>query len=299
MINLSPWMLFWFLFQVLSIPLHDATAGTFRDALGREVRLAGVPKRIIALAPSVAEILFFLGLGERVAGVTDFSTYPPEAARKPRVGSFVHMNVEKIIDLKPDLVVATAEGNRPELVALLEQARIKTYVVNPRNVAQVIECVREVGRVCGVEERAGALAADLQARVDRVVGKTLLGNRPSVLFQINLRPIMTVNRNTLHHDLIRLAGGKNLFMDEPLTYPRISLEEAIRRRPDVIIISSMERGGRFEEARIEWMRWKAIPAVRDGRVFLIDSDITDRPSPRAFVGIERMARMLHPEAAWD
>jgi iron complex transport system substrate-binding protein len=281
------------------MPLPEATAGTFRDALGREVRLTGVPQRIIALAPSVAEILFFLGLGERVVGVTDFCTYPAEAARKPRVGSFIHMNVEKIIYLKPDLVVATAEGNRPELLALLEQARIKTYVVNPKSVAQAIECVREVGRVCGVEERAGALAADLQARIDRVVGRTPLGNRPSVLFQINLKPIMTVNRNTLHHDLIRSAGGKNLFMDEPLTYPRIGLEEVIRRRPNVIIISSMERGGRFEEARREWMRWKAVPAVRDGRVFLIDSDITDRASPRVLVGIERMARMLHPEVEWD
>jgi iron complex transport system substrate-binding protein len=281
------------------MPAPASHAGTFRDALGREVSLVRVPQRIIGLAPSVTEILYFLGLGERVVGVTDFISHPPEAALKPRVGSFVHLNLEKIIDLMPDLVVASPEGCRPELITLLEQARIKTYVVNPKNVGQIIECVRDLGSVCGVGERAVSLAAELETRVERVVSKTRSGNTPSVLFQINLKPIVTVNRNTLHHDLIRLAGGENLFRDEPLTYPRISLEEAIHRKPDVIIISSMERGGSFEEARLEWMRWKAIPAVRNERVFLIDSDITDRASPRVLVGIERMARLLHPEEEWD
>lgn len=292
-------VLCWLIPGSLCMPVPDAFAGNFRDDLGREVRLDGAPKRIVALAPSVTEILFFLGLGEQVVGVTDFSTYPPEAALKPRVGSFVHLNVERIIELRPDLVVASAEGNRPERIALLEQAGIKTYVVNPKDVGQVLECVREVGKVCGVQERANALAAELKGRVDRVVAKTRSRHRPSVLFQINLKPIVTVNRNTLHHDLIRLAGGENLFGGQPLTYPRIGLEEVIRRRPEVIIISSMERGGQFEEARVEWMRWKSIPAVRDGRVFLIDSDITDRPSQRVIVGLERIAGMLHPEAPWD
>jgi iron complex transport system substrate-binding protein len=153
--------------------------------------------------------------------------------------------------------------------------------------------------VCGISETGDILAANLSNRLDRIVQKTRDRKKPLVLFQINIKPIMTVNRDTLHHDLIRLAGGQNLFGDEPLTYPRISVEEVIRRGPEVIILSSMERGGLFEEARREWLRWKSIPAVRDGRVFLIDSDITDRPSPRALVGLERMARLLHPEAAWE
>jgi len=232
-------------------------------------------------------------------GVTEFSYHPPEAARKPKVGSFVHVNAEKIIDLNPDLVIATADGNRPELVDLLERAGVKTYVVHPKNLLQVIECVRKVGRVCGIRESADALASDLKARLDRVVGKTGSRRRPVLLFQINVRPIITVNRDTLHHDLIHLAGGINMSADEPIPYPRISIEEVIRKGPELIIISSMERGGRFEEARAEWMRWKGIPAVRDNRIHLIDSDITDRPSPRALLGLEKMAGLIHPEAGWE
>jgi iron complex transport system substrate-binding protein len=109
---------------------------------------------------------------------------------------------------------------------------------------------------------------------------------------------MTVNRNTFHHDLIHLAGGTNMTADEPITYPRLSLEEVIRRKPEVILVSSMERGGRFEKARQDWMAWKSIPAVKKGRVHLIDSDLIDRPSPRIIQGLEDMARLLHPEVIW-
>lgn len=285
--------------QIQATALEGAHAGTFQDALGREVRLASLPQRIIALAPSVTETLFLLGLGERVVGVTEFSDHLPEAAHKPKVGSFIHLNVEKIIDLKPDLVIASADRYRPGLLELLDQAGVKAYVVNPKNLLQVIECVKGIGRVCGVSERADALAMNLTNRLDRVVEKTRARRKPLVFFQINIKPIMTVNRDTLHHDLIRLAGGENLFGDEPLTYPRITVEEVLRRKPEAIILSSMERGGLFEKARQEWLRWKSIPAVRGGQVFLIDSDITDRPSPRAFLGLERIARLLHPEVIWD
>ena len=281
-----------------SLP-YVSLAETFRDDLGREVSIPRIPQRIIALSPSVTELLFFLGLGERVAGVTEFSDHLSEAAKKPKVGSFVHINVEKIVDLNPDLVIAGADRNHPAIVGLLERAGIKAYVINPRNVQQVIESVKGVGRLCGIPERADALAADLNARLDRVLGKTRSGKKPLVLFQINIRPIMTVNRDTLHHDLIHLAGGVNMSADEPIPYPRISMEEVIRKGPEVIIISSMERGGHFEEARSEWMRWKGVPAVRDGRVHLINADITDRPSPRVLEGLERMARIIHPEAGWQ
>jgi iron complex transport system substrate-binding protein len=107
---------------------------------------------------------------------------------------------------------------------------------------------------------------------------------------------MSVSRNTVHHDLIHLAGGDNMTADEPVTYPRISLEEVIRRKPEVLLVSSMEREGRFEKARQDWLQWTSIPAVQKGRVHLIDSDLIDRPSPRVVDGLEIMAKLLHPEA---
>jgi iron complex transport system substrate-binding protein len=110
---------------------------------------------------------------------------------------------------------------------------------------------------------------------------------------------MTVNRKTFHHNLIDLAGGRNMAEDEPVTYPRISLEEVIRRKPEIILISSMERSGEFDAARAEWMRWTSIPAVKTGRVHLVNSDLIDRPSPRMVDGLENLARRIHPEARWN
>jgi iron complex transport system substrate-binding protein len=269
---------------------------TFKDVLGREISVPAPPRRLIALAPNLTEILYALGLGDRVVGVTDHCNYPPEASLKPRVGSYIHLNVEQIISLSPDLVIGTVDGNERYVLDLLEQARIQVFFVNPRDVRQVIQTISTIGLVCGVPEKARQLSGELTRRVDRVVELTRTERRPLVFLQIQLQPIMTVNKNTVHHDLIHLAGGENMTADEPLTYPRISLEEVIRRKPEVILISSMERGGRFAKARQDWLQWTSIPAVQTGRVYLIDSDLIDRPSPRVVDGLEIMAKLLHPEA---
>ena len=220
------------------------------------------PQRIIPLAPSITEILYYLELGGRVAGVTQYSYFPPEAARKPKVGSYIDLNVEKIISLAPDLVIGTVDGNQPAVVRLLEEAGVPVFLVNPRNVSKVIETIAIIGSVCGVGWKGDRAANRLKVRMDRVLAKVVGRARPLVFLQINIKPIMTVNRNTFHHDLIRLAGGMNMTAHEPITYPRFSLEEVIRRKPEVILVSSMERGGRFEKARQEWMAWTSIPAVK-------------------------------------
>jgi iron complex transport system substrate-binding protein len=272
-----------------------SSCATFKDALGREIPVPAPPKRLIALAPNLTEILFALGLGDRVAGVTNHCNYPPEASLKPRVGSYIHLNVEQIISLSPDLVIGTVDGNERHILDLLEQAHIKVFFVNPRDVRQAIATISTVGLVCGVPEKARQLSGSLTLRVNRVVEVTSARKRPLVFLQIHIQPIMTVNRNTVHHDLIRLAGGDNMTADEPVTYPRISLEEVIRRKPEVILVSSMEREGRFEKARQDWLQWTSIPAVQKGKVHLIDSDLIDRPSPRVVDGLEIMAKLLHPE----
>lgn len=271
----------------------------FIDALGREVRLDRAPERIVTLAPSLTEIVYFLGLGERVVGVTKFSSYPPEAGRKPKVGSYVDLNAERIVSLAPDLVISTADGNQPAVIGLLEKAGIPVFVVHPRNTREVIQTIVEIGRVCGVFDKAVALARELSARVDRIVAKTVGLDRPLVFLQVNLKPIMTVNADTFSSDLIRLAGGRSMADGERINYPRISLEEVIRQGPNVIIVSSMERGGEFEKVKQQWLSLKMIPAAETGRVHLVDSDLIDRPSPRIVEGLEILARHIHPEGDWD
>jgi iron complex transport system substrate-binding protein len=274
-------------------------ASGFEDALGRRVTLRGTPERIVPLAPSLTEILYAIGAGDFVVGVTEFSSYPPEALLKPKVGSYVKLNIERIIALNPDLVIGTVDGNQPWIVATLEEAGIPVYVVNPRKVSGLLDTIRAIGRICGRSLEAEKVAAGIERRIDRTVSKVASLRRPVVFLQIQVAPIMTVNRNTFHHDLIHLAGGENMAGGEVVTYPRISREEVVKRGPEVIIISSMERGGRFEEARQNWLEWTAIPAVRSNRVHLIDSDLLDRPSPRMVEGLEALARIIHPEVCWE
>ncbi len=233
-----------------------------------------------------------------MAGVTTYSNYPVEATVKPKVGSYINLNVEKIISLSPELVIGTKDGNRKNVTDLLEQAGIKVFIVNPRNVASAIETIEWVGMVAGVPERGRELRRTLEDRLSRIRELVSPRRKPRVFMQINLKPIMTVNRDTFLHDLIRLSGGRNLFGEEPFHYPRINVEEIIARKPEVIIISSMQLGGRFEAAREEWIKLTVIPAARDKRVHLIDSDISNRPGPRIVDALEIMAKFVHPEVVW-
>ncbi|MCP4681154.1 MAG: cobalamin-binding protein [Desulfobacterales bacterium] len=274
-------------------------AAVFEDALGRVVSLKTTPKKIVSLAPSLTEILYYLGLEDRIAGVTRFSYYPPEATDKAKVGTYNKLNVEKIISLGPDLAIGTVDGNEEGTIRLLEQAGIAVYLVNPRRVRDAIGTIATLGELCGVGKKAAHLCSQLNRRIDKIVEKTSSLRRPLVFLQINVRPIMTVNRNTIHHDVIRLAGGVNMTQDEPITYPRISVEAVLERRPEVIIISSMERRGKFERERKKWLEWPSIPAAEKGRIHLIESDLLDRPSPRIVEGLEAMAGLLHPGAGWE
>jgi iron complex transport system substrate-binding protein len=271
----------------------------YSDAVGRKIVLDQEPERIITLAPSLTEIVYFLGLGDRVVGVTQFSSYPPDAQSKTKVGSYVNLSAEQIISLAPDLVIGTADGNPPAIVELLEQAGIPVYVVNPRNTREVIRTIRDIGHLCGIADKADTLARELSTRVDRIVAKTAGLDRPLVFLQVNAKPIMTVNADTFSSDLIRLAGGRNMADQEPIRYPRLSVEEVISRGPRVIIVSSMERGGEFEKVRQQWLSMPMIPAAKTGRVYLADSDLIDRPSPRIVEGLELLARDIHPEADWE
>jgi iron complex transport system substrate-binding protein len=231
--------------------------------------------------------------------VTRFSAYPPDAAGKPKVGTYVDLNVERILSLSPDLVIGTADGNQRSVVDLLDRAGIPVFVVNPRDVRQVIRSVVEIGEVCGVADKARSKARELTLRVEEIARRVADRQRPVVFLQVNARPIMTVNGNTFSSDLIGLAGGRNMAADQAVTYPRISREAVIEGRPEVIIVSSMERGARFEDVRRQWLGLPMIPAARSGRVHLVDSDLIDRPSPRMVEGLEILARLIHPDVQWD
>lgn len=272
-------------------------AKVITDQLGRQVKVPEMPRRVIALAPSLTEIIFALGREQQLKGVTQFSDYPPAAQSQPKVGSYIHLDLERIVALRPDLCIGIKDGNPQYVVARLSELQIPVYLVDPRNLEGVMNTILEIGKLLGAKKRAQALVADMHRRIERVrhlVAQT--HSRPKVFFQIGVAPIISVGNHTFANELISLAGGENVAAG-PIAYPRFSREKVLARRPEVIIITSMARGEAFNRVKAQWSSWPDLPAAAQHRIFLVDSDIFDRPTPRLVTGLELLCRLIHPELA--
>lgn len=272
-----------------------STTQKFKDEVGREVTFPFPPKRIVSLAPNITEILFSLGLDEEIVGVSIHCNFPEKAKTKVRVGSYISLDFEKITSLKPDLIIATGAGNTREMVDRLEKLGFQTYAIYPKNFNDILKSIGHIGEVVNREKEARGIIEGLRKRSQRVIELTKGLSRPKVFIQIGDAPIVTVGKGSFADDLIRLAGGENIAGKEKEVYPRFGMEEILKRSPEVIVISSMNPKGDYQKILEEWNRWKTIPAVKNGRIHLIDSDLLDRPSPRIIDGLEELARVLHPE----
>lgn len=271
-------------------PVH----ATQTDFLGREVAVPENPRRIVALVPSLTEIIFALGGGERMVGATRFANHPAEATELPRVGSYPRPDLERILALEPDLVLATRDGNPPDVVNRLDALGVPAYVVNPGNLEQLFDTIHRIGGILGASERAEAMIRDFRNRRDAVRNHWRGRDRTRVFMQIGTDPMVTVGGDTFLNELLETAGGENVMADRD-AYPMISVEPVVALRPEVILITTMEQGANFEAAKREWESWPEIPAARNGRIHLVDSDLYDRPSPRTILALEELVRLLHPE----
>ncbi len=268
---------------------------TFKDDVGREVTFAFPPKRIVSLAPNITEILFSLGLDKEIVGASSHSNFPERAKGKVRVGSYIRLDFEKIASLHPDLIVATGAGNTRDMVDRLGKLGLQTYVIYPKNFRDILLSIAHIGQVVNQEEESRSIIDGMRKRCEKVRELTKGLPRPKVFLQIGDVPIVTVGKGSFEHDLIRLAGGENIAGKENEVYPRLGIEEILKRSPEVIVISSMNPKGDYQKTLQEWTRWKSIPAVKNGRIHLMDSDLLDRPSPRIIDGLEELASVLHPE----
>jgi len=272
-----------------------STSLRFIDEVGREVVFPHPPQRIVSLAPNITEILFYLGLDEEIVGVSIHCNFPEKAKSKVRVGSYISLDFERITFLKPDLVIATGAGNTRDMVDRLGKLGFPTYVIFPKNFNDILKSIDHLGQVVGREKEAMGIILGIKQRRQRVIELTKGLSRPKVFLQIGEAPIVTVGKGSFADDLIHLAGGENIAGKEKEMYPRLGMEEILKRSPEVILISSMNPKGDYQRVLQEWSRWKMIPAAKNGRVHLIDSDLIDRPSPRIIDGLEKIARILHPE----
>jgi iron complex transport system substrate-binding protein len=281
-----------FCFLLQAIPVQ---AATIPDMLGRPVTIPDGPLRLVSLAPSLTEIVFALGRGDWLAGVTDFCDYPPAARSKPRVGGPVMPNLERILELRPSLVLTTGEGNPLETVARLEQLGLRVFGVRPGSYTGVQASIEVLGHVLREEAGAARLVQDIRGRVAAVRRRVAGRPRPRVLFLVWADPLIAAGAATFVHDLIDMAGGDNIVRERTVPYPRLSWEEVVGRAPEVILVASHRDGAAPLPNGAVWNAWRSIPAVRSGRILAVHGDTILRPGPRVVEGVERLARAIHPE----
>ena len=270
-------------------------SGIVRDQAGRTVSVPDNPLRVVSLAPSITEIVFALGEGDRLKGVTQHCDFPADAQALPKIGSYVHLDLERIVALKPDLCIAIRDGNPGNVVAELEALGIPVYTVDPRNLDTAVDTVLEVGQLLNATTKAQRLANEMRARIERIkVRVSGTKGRPRVFFQIGTAPIVSAGTNTVIHELIVAAGGQNL-ADGPASYPQFSMEQILALQPEIVIITSMTKELDLEQVRAEWRQYESLPAVRNNRIFIVDANLFDRPTPRIIDGLETLAGIMHPE----
>ena len=272
--------------------------GGVTDQLGRTVELDGVPQRIVSLAPSNTEILFALGLGERVVGVTEYCDYPEAAKDKEVIGGFSTVDLERVVALSPDLILATSM-HEAEALPALEKRGLSVFALDPTTLDEVLEAIGLVGEITGKVEEATGLVNDMKGRMSAVTEKTdglSPDQKPRVFFVTWNDPLMTPGSGTRHDELIQMAGGLNIARDLS-GYADISLEAVIEANPEVMIAGVGMGTG--EDLPAQFMRTEPrlgnTDARRNDRLYEVDVDLAGRPGPRIVDALEEFARFIHPE----
>ena len=282
---------------LLHIPVQGQE-GLFTDEIGRKVRIPNAPKRIVSMAPNLTEILFTLGLQEEIVGVTDFCDYPEAALTKQRIGGFINPSIEKIVSLKPDLILGIRDGNRMDTVRRLSDLGFSVYVVDAVGFNGVVKTIGHIGEVVRRREKSEEIIRKITKKKEAIVRLRQSLPRRKVFFQVGFSPIVTVGKGSLGDDLIRLAGGRSISENESGSYPVYGIETILSKAPEVIILSSMDSKRDYLNLMKMWQSWKELPAVKMNAIYVIDSNLVDRPTPRVVEGLEAMAGMIHPEISF-
>jgi ABC-type Fe3+-hydroxamate transport system substrate-binding protein len=266
------------------------------DASGVAVDLGRPPRRIVSLVPSLTETLCTLGLADALVGITVYCVEPREVlGGKTRIGGEKNPDLEKIRALEPDLVVANIEENLREHVETLRSWSIPVWVTYPRTVAEGIRLIAELGAVTGTEARAAALLGEIEPLYARLAGAAARRPAVSVFYAIWRGPYMTINRDTYIHDMLRVCGARNVFADRPERYPTVTLDEMAAQRPAVILLP--DEPFRFRRAHLaDFTGYAEVPAVRDGRIHLVDGKPFSWHGPRIAEALRMLPALIDPGA---
>lgn len=263
------------------------------DGLGRSVSLAPVPSRIISMAPNLTEMVYALGAGSRLVGVTAWCNYPPEARTKPVVGDAVSANLEMIVSLEPDLVLMVGTAQTP-LLPKLEGLNIPVLVFNPSSPEDIGRTIGTLGHALGRRAGADTLLEQMARQIEDLRSRVSVipwESRPRVFAEISSNPLMTAGRNSFVGRMITLAGGRNIMGDLDADYAVVNPELVVQRRPDMILVLHPQADQRQVSSRIGW---KSIPAVANGRIYDdLDMDVVLRAGPRYISGLKELHRRMY------
>jgi ABC-type Fe3+-hydroxamate transport system substrate-binding protein len=264
---------------------------TVTDETGRVVVVPDHPHRIICLVPSITDAVFAIGAADDVVAVSDYVKYPPEAIKKPSVGSILNPSMETILALHPDLVLGMPHLNQPAVLDQLQRFGIPLYVVDPHGIAGILRSVVSLGQATGREPQATALVSQLQRRIDAV--RVRVRNLPvvNVYMPVSYDPVLTIGKGSFITDIIEAAGGHSITSDIRQEWPHISMEAVIARAPQALL---MMRGGTITlDTLKERPGWNVLPAVKAQRVYYVDKRV-NFPSPIAIDALEDLANQFHP-----
>jgi iron complex transport system substrate-binding protein len=285
----------------------EVVLGVFCVLCVSAVDLKAESRRIVSTAPSITETLYALGLGDRVVGVTTFCHYPPEAAKKPKIGNYLRPDIETILSLRPDLVITERSGIRQ--ADRLPSLKLKVLEVDDGTIPGIYDSIRRIGDATGMPGAAVALSAKIRAGLDNIRKRTAALPRRSVMFVVGRAPgrledIIVTGKGSYLNDVMAVAGCDNAFRDAVAAYPKITTEEVLGRNPDVIVdMGEMSETIGVTDVRKRsvvslWGRYPKLTAVRARRVYAVASDIYVVPGPRVVEAAHAFARMAHPEAGF-
>ena len=282
---------------------------SYVDALGHRYAQKESPRRIVSLSPAVTEILFAIGAGDHVVGVTQYCDYPPEAKTRTSIGGFsgATMSIEQIRVLEPDLVILSADMHA-RIVALLDELGIPSLAVEPKNFSQVYGVIALIGEICGCSSGADGVITEMKGKIAAVEERFRLNDsastahgsspaRPSVFWVLSEDPLMSAGPGTFVSEAISLAGGKNIFADVREQWPLVSPEQVLLRKPEWILLGSDMTGtgpGASGRPLLAASFWKTIPAVKEGRIALVNGDLLYRYGPRLADAVVSLAEILFP-----
>lgn len=249
---------------------------------------AAPAKRVVALSPHSVEMLYAIGAGESIVATTEHADYPQEAVQIPRIGGYHGIQIERVIELDPDLVVVWGSGNKAEDIEKLNKLGFKVYNSDPKTLEAVASELEELGELTGHQEQASMVVADYQLQLKELRVSNAVKPKVKVFYQLWSTPLMSVAKNSWIQQIIDVCHGENVFFDADSDYPQLSLENVLLKMPEVIL-QSQDKGNILG---VDWSPWQEIPAVKNNHIYPLNADLLHRAAPRAILGVKSLCDAL-------